>query len=260
MVKSLMERIIYWLNGFPSDIGISSTTSPAAIIEGSPHPDFSQKHIAFGAYSMVHTVTVNNTKARDIPAITLKPLNESGWYTFMSLLSGKKIRGAKWTQKHIPGEVIACVEYLATCENMPLLDSRELIFEWAPGQNFGPTHNFSDNSNVDVDDIKNNGENDEVVDHNFEDNDSDDEVPSQPSDNESDDKHATNETDQVIFDNFEVFNERLDNILDDLNQSNYDASTYNENDITSDEDKYNFDAYTPICTMPMMWLGECVCV
>ena len=71
-------------------------------------------------------------------------------------------------------------------------------------------------------------------------------MPSQPSDNESDDKHAAKKTDQVIFDDFEVFNERVDKILDDLNQSNYNASTYNENDITSDEDKEDFDAYTPI--------------
>ena len=185
MVKSLTERIIYWLNAFPSDTGISSTMSPATIIEGSPHPDFSQKQIAFGAYKMVHTGTVKNTKVRDIPAITLKPLNESGGYTFMSLLSGKKICGAKRTQKPIPDEVIARVEHLATCKNMPLLDSRELIFEWAPVQNFGPIQKFSNNSNVDVDDTNKNSDNAEVVDHSFEDNESDDEVPSQPSDNKS---------------------------------------------------------------------------
>ena len=85
----------------------------------------------------------------------------------MRLLSGKKICGSKWTQKPIPDEVITCVQYLATCENIPFLDSRELIFKWAPGQNFGATQNYSDNSNVDVDDINNNGDNDEVVDHNF---------------------------------------------------------------------------------------------
>ena len=60
------------------------------------------------------------------------------------------------------------------------------------------------------------------------------------------DKHATNETDQVILDDFEVFNKRVDNILDGLNQYNYDASTDNENDITRDEDKESFDSYTPI--------------
>ena len=59
---------------------------------------------------MVHTGTVNNMKARDIPAIALKTLNESGGYTFMSILSGKKIRGVKWTQKPIPDEAISRVE------------------------------------------------------------------------------------------------------------------------------------------------------
>ena len=81
-------------------------------------------------------------KVRDIPAITLKPLNESGGYTFMSLLSGKKIRGVKWTPKPIPDEAIVRVEQLATHENMPLSDSRELIFEWAPGERFGPLMNI----------------------------------------------------------------------------------------------------------------------
>ena len=59
---------------------------------------------------MVHTGTVNNMKAIDTSAIALKPLNESGRYTFMSLLPGKKIRGIKWTQKPIPDEAITLVE------------------------------------------------------------------------------------------------------------------------------------------------------
>ena len=49
----------------------------------------------------------------------------------MSLLSGHNIRGVKWTHKPIPDEVIARVEDLATHEDMLLLDTRELMFEWA---------------------------------------------------------------------------------------------------------------------------------
>ena len=54
--------------------------STSAIIEGCPHLDFNQNHTDFGAYAMVHTGTMNNSKERDIPAITLKLLNEKGGY------------------------------------------------------------------------------------------------------------------------------------------------------------------------------------
>ena len=93
-------------------------------MEGFPRPDFNQNHISFGAYAMVYTGGMNNTKAGDIPDISLKPLSETGGYTFMSLLSGKKIRTIKWIQNPSPYEVIARVENLAESESMPLLDKR----------------------------------------------------------------------------------------------------------------------------------------
>ena len=90
MVILLLERIIFLLNTFPSDTKISSTMSPSTIIEGFPRPDSSKTHIAFGTYTMVHTGTINSMKARDIPAIGLKPLKDLGGYNIVSLISMKK--------------------------------------------------------------------------------------------------------------------------------------------------------------------------
>ena len=110
------------MNFFPSDTGISLTMSPSTIINGTLRPDFIQRHIAFGAYTLVHTGTENNTTARDIPAIALKPLNKKGAYIFMRLLSGLKIRGVKWTQLPILDKVINRVEEIALEDDMLLLD------------------------------------------------------------------------------------------------------------------------------------------
>ena len=66
---------------------------------------------------------------------------------------------------------------------MPLLDRRELIFEWATGQRFSPPTNVLHEVDVDVDDINNDNDiaednnfNDEIVDHIFEDFDSDEDT------------------------------------------------------------------------------------
>ena len=157
--------------------------SPAMIIECCPRPNFSANHIAFDAYEMVHTGTIKNMKAREISTITLKSLNQLGGYIFMSLLSGKKMRGVKWTQKPIPDKSIVRVEYLAGRENMPLLDSRELIFEWAPGHHFDLYKNMLNEVGVGVDDINTNNDitegndfNDEIINHIFEDAESDDDT------------------------------------------------------------------------------------
>ena len=72
---------------------------------------------------------------------------------------------------------------ISTHENMPLLDRRELIFEWALGQRFGPPTNIENEVHVDVDDINNenniaegNDFNDEIADRIFEDVDSDEDT------------------------------------------------------------------------------------
>ena len=69
----------------------------------------------------------------------------------------------KWTQKPIPDEVITCVKDLAESEIMPLLDKRELIFEWTPGQRFGPLPNIMTDENTDDDDIADGDDNKDYI-------------------------------------------------------------------------------------------------
>ena len=81
--------MITYLNVFPSKNGISSDLSPAAIILGSPNPDYNKLNIKFGAYAKVQIGTTNSTKQITVGAVALRPANERGWYYFMSLATGK---------------------------------------------------------------------------------------------------------------------------------------------------------------------------
>ena len=58
--------MITCLNMIPSKNGISSELSPAAIILGSPNPDYNKMKITFGAYVKVYIGTTNRMKGADI--------------------------------------------------------------------------------------------------------------------------------------------------------------------------------------------------
>ena len=75
MTRSLVKDMITCLNMFPYKNGISSNLSPAAIILGSPNPDYNKLNITFGAYAQVYIGTTNSTKQRTIGAIALRPAN-----------------------------------------------------------------------------------------------------------------------------------------------------------------------------------------
>ena len=95
MVQSLVEAIIEVLNVFPSNNAVSTTISPATIVEGIPKMDFKREMIAFGSYALVYTGTSNDNKSRAVPAIALKMSNNAGGHYFMSLHSDRRIHGFK---------------------------------------------------------------------------------------------------------------------------------------------------------------------
>ena len=95
MVRSLVEAIVEVLNAFPSKNSITTTISPATIVEGKPKIDFKRDMLAFGAYALVYTGTSSNNKPRAVPAIALNMSNNAGEHYFMSLHSGKRIHGYK---------------------------------------------------------------------------------------------------------------------------------------------------------------------
>ena len=129
----MVENVVYWINSFPSHTGCSEHMSPATIVLGRSRPDFSKKHIAFGAYAMIYNGTANNMTSRTVPAIALKPSNQHGGSFFMSLLTGQRLHAYLWQELPISDEVINRVEELAKAENQPPLQNGELIFEWNIG-------------------------------------------------------------------------------------------------------------------------------
>ena len=106
MTLMLVEFVLHWLNAIPSTGSASNFIGPATIIEGSMKPYFKYKHLPFGTYCMIYIGTKNNMKARSVPGISLAPSNQWGGHYFMSLISGKKIHGYKWTEIPIGADVI----------------------------------------------------------------------------------------------------------------------------------------------------------
>ena len=59
------------LNILPSKNVISNYLSPAAIILGSPNPDYNKLIIMLGSYTQVHIVTTNNKNHRTVGSIVI---------------------------------------------------------------------------------------------------------------------------------------------------------------------------------------------
>ena len=111
--------MITCLNMFQSKNWVSSNTSPAAIILGSPNPYYNEPKIKFGAYAQVYIGTTNSTKKRTLGSIALIPENEKGVYYFMSLATGTNLHDFMWTELPIDYQVISRVKYLDTKEKHP---------------------------------------------------------------------------------------------------------------------------------------------
>ena len=62
MIRSLVQDMITCLNMFPSKNGVSINLSPAAIILGSPNPDYNKLKIKFVAYAQVYIGSTNSKK------------------------------------------------------------------------------------------------------------------------------------------------------------------------------------------------------
>jgi len=91
MLRCLIAVVIRWINAFPSKGSISSTMSPAMIVEGKNNPDMNNKRISFGSHAMVFVGSDNSMKRRSVPAIALDPSNNHGGHYFMNLYTGKKL-------------------------------------------------------------------------------------------------------------------------------------------------------------------------
>ena len=118
MVVHLVMFCILWLNFFPPKGGISNTLSPEAIVKGRSVDSKLHCRIPFGGYSQVHQGSDNTNNAlvnRTVGAIALGPTgNAQGTYKFMSMLTGKLIKGRSFITLPMPSDIIRQIKFLAT--------------------------------------------------------------------------------------------------------------------------------------------------
>ena len=149
MIKGLMEYTRKWVNAFPSNAGIG-TYSPSNIIDGSQNIDCNRKRITYGAYAQVYTGTTNDMQPRTTPAISLHESNAFDGQYFMSLVTGRRIHGKKWTQLPIDDIVIEKIESIAVKERQPVLQSNIPMFELSLGLEIDLLPIHTDNTNTDT--------------------------------------------------------------------------------------------------------------
>ena len=139
MVRSLVMNVCRLLNSFPSDSGVSDSTSPLSIVCGMPPPCFHDFDLAFGMYAQVHdnNAITNTSTSRTTGAIALRPYNDHGSWAFMSLVMGDQIIRSKWTQLPIPSDVIEQVHDLALTQKQSKLDV-DATFTWLSGDRIFP--------------------------------------------------------------------------------------------------------------------------
>ena len=147
MVDECLIMVISCLNDFPSKNGISQTLSPASIVLGRDQMNGKHLKATFGRYYEVYCGTDNTNRERRTSAICLRPSNSQGGYYFLSLETGKKIHGYKFTELAMPNNVIDRIHELGENEGAEDLDDDGCpIFEWELGT---PVRELEDDENLD---------------------------------------------------------------------------------------------------------------
>ena len=86
----LVKNVVFWLNAFPTNDGVSKKYSPRYIMTGQQLSYSKHAIIEFGAYVQTHEQHSNNMDQRTMSAICLGPTgNQQGGHWFMSLSSGR---------------------------------------------------------------------------------------------------------------------------------------------------------------------------
>ena len=161
MIDECLVMVNSCINDFPAPNGISDTVSPAGIVLGRGQLNGNHLKATFGRYYEVYCGTDSTNKERRVSAICLRPSNRQGGYFFMSLETGRKIHGYKFTELSMPDYVINQVHPFAEAEGANNLDDDGCpIFEWeivTPDINIGEDHHennsdgeASEHADVDV--------------------------------------------------------------------------------------------------------------
>jgi hypothetical protein len=134
MVDECLTMVTSCTNDFPNKNAISNTMSPASIVLGRGKIDGNNLKATFGKYYEVHCGTDNTNKERRTSAICLRPSNSQGGYYFMSIRTGRRIHGYRFTELSMPQHIIDRVHQLADDEGAPNLDDDGCpVFEWEIG-------------------------------------------------------------------------------------------------------------------------------
>ncbi|KAI2510113.1 Reverse transcriptase (RNA-dependent DNA polymerase) [Fragilaria crotonensis] len=114
IVIELIHYVVFWLNSFPVQRGISDVLSPRALVVGSTIDYATHCKIEFGAYVQTHEPHDNSMLPRTTGAIALRPTgNAQGGHYFYSLTTGKRLHRTQWTELPIPADVIDRVHKLS---------------------------------------------------------------------------------------------------------------------------------------------------
>jgi hypothetical protein len=113
MIIKLMHFCVVWMNSIPVKLGISEKWSPREIM--SRHKLDAKMHckVPFGAYFEVHVDPdiTNMIEPRTRWGICLRPTgNIQGSYKFLSLSTGNKVTGRKFTEMLMTDSVIRMVD------------------------------------------------------------------------------------------------------------------------------------------------------
>jgi hypothetical protein len=199
MIDECLIMVISCLNDFPAKDGISDTLSPASIVLGRGQLDGNHFKATFGRYYEVYCGTDNTNKERRVSAICLRPSNSQGGYFFMSLETGRKIHGYRFTELAMPDHIIDMVHDFADAEGAAALDNDGCpVFEWELGTPVmtpeeAALDNDNDNTVVEESDEESNPDDksDSEDDDDNDNDDSDDESISDPETEEDDNSLET---------------------------------------------------------------------
>ena len=109
--------VIQWLNFFPPKNGISPRLSPETMIRGRGVDARLHCRIPFGGYAQVYqgNEPVNDAMvSRTVGGISLGPTgNMQGTYKFLSVMTGRLIKGTQFNPLPMPRDVITAVENIS---------------------------------------------------------------------------------------------------------------------------------------------------
>ena len=136
LTQAIVESANRSFNQFRAKDGASITMSPLTILTGKPRANFANLKLELGQYVQVFEDNdpSNTNKTRTTGAIALNPSdNAQGGYTFLSLVTGRKLSRQQWDELPMPQGVIERVEQMAVAENRTAAGRNGLHFEWSPG-------------------------------------------------------------------------------------------------------------------------------